>query len=97
MLYGEVKVELITPNKNNTYFTKTYSATSITQYENITTSNDSAPITDYTFMRYNKVKITAIKNSTFSFGFISNQKESLRGNKVKYGVPEYVTLTGKKR
>jgi hypothetical protein len=48
-------------------------------------------------MRYNKVKITAIKDALFSFGFVSNQKESLRGNKVKYGIPEYVTLTAKKR
>jgi hypothetical protein len=38
-------------------------------------------------MRYNKVKITAIKDSGFTFGFISNKDESKRGNKVKYGVP----------
>ncbi len=30
--YGEVKVEIISPNKNNTYFTKTYSTTSATLY-----------------------------------------------------------------
>lgn len=48
-------------------------------------------------MRYSKVKITAVKNAGFTFGFISDKEESKRGNRVKYGVPEYVTLTPKKR
>jgi hypothetical protein len=48
-------------------------------------------------MKYNKVKITALKNSGFTFGFISDKEEGKRGNKVQYGVPEYLTLAPKKR
>lgn len=47
-------------------------------------------------MRYNKVKITAISNSGFTFGFISDKNETKRGNKVKYGIPEYVSLAPEK-
>lgn len=96
--YGEINIDIISSNNNEVFFTKTFSANESTRYQNITNKDESiGGKTDYTFMRYNKVKITAIKDSGFTFGFISSKDESKRGSKIKYGIPEYVTLSSKKR
>lgn len=44
-------------------------------------------------MKYNKITITALKKSSFSFGLVSDKDVNKRGIKIKYGAPEYVTLT----
>lgn len=88
---------MISSNKDKVFFSKNFKASDSTQYQNLTYKDDSLPFSDYTFMRYNRVKITAIKDSGFTFGFISNKEESKRGNRVKYGVPEYVTLSSNKQ
>lgn len=76
--YGTIKIEVISSHGDKVEFTETYEANKATQYGNISTpQNDSSsspyPIHDYSFMRYSKVKITAIKNAGFSFGFISDK------------------------
>jgi len=43
-------------------------------------------------MQYNKITITAIEDSSFSFGLVSDKDVNKRGIKIKYGAPEYVTL-----
>ena len=100
--YGSVQIEVIASRGDKVEFSQTYEANQATQYGNISAPENASnpspyPIHDYSFMRYSKVRITAIKDAGFSFGFISDKEESKRGNRVKYGVPEYVNLVSKKR
>ena len=40
-------------------------------------------------MKYKKIQITAINDSSFTFSFISNKDPNKRGDRIKLGVPEY--------
>jgi hypothetical protein len=44
-------------------------------------------------MQYSKISITGIEDSSFSFGLISDKDVNRRGIKIKYGAPEYISLS----
>ena len=45
-------------------------------------------------MSFTSIIITANKDTGFSFGLISDKDTTKRGDRVKYGIPEYLTVTG---
>ena len=47
---------------------------------------------DFYYISFTRIILTAEVDSGFSFELVSNADEGRRGGKVKYGVPEYVTL-----
>lgn len=48
-------------------------------------------------MKFNKIIIKAEEDSGYTFGMISDKNESKRGQKVKLGIAEYITLDKSKR
>lgn len=47
-------------------------------------------------MTYTKVIVKAEEDSGFSFALVSDKDASKRGSRVKYGIPEYITVEANK-
>ena len=97
--HGVVNVSLLSQSQDNNTWSKIYEADQATQYESININNNKTNKTgsDYVFAQFTKIIIKAEKNSSFSFGLISDKDASKRGSRVKYGVPEYVFIEKGKR
>lgn len=92
VMYGSVNISLQSQdNKDSFIFTKIYKASEKTQYETLNNTKDPKS-DDLYFVSFTRVIIKAEEDTEFSFGLISDKDKTKRGNRIRYGNPEYVTL-----
>lgn len=92
VMYGSVNISLQSHEKKDSFiFTKIYKANDKTQYETLNNTKDPKS-DDFYYMSFTRIIIKAEEDTEFSFGLISDKDETKRGNRVRYGNPEYVTL-----
>ena len=94
--YGKIQITIVESDKtekSSVSYNKTFEATKAPSLETFTLSKAET----FEFLRYIKIKISAIEDTYFSFSIVSSADPAKRGPGLKYGFPEYIYLDSNKQ